>query len=76
METAKEYLHREYGKKHINILMNMHDVESLFKLMDEYADHKVRQIIYDNELIIKLTKTQSNAEFRRLVLSKLKQTLS
>lgn len=38
MEKAKDYFDREYDSNHIAIVVAMSDLESLYGLMEEYAE--------------------------------------
>jgi hypothetical protein len=40
---AKEYFKKEYDKDHINLVVNLNDIESLYGLMDEFAQHEVKK---------------------------------
>lgn len=39
---AKEYFDKEYGTDHIKDVVDLKDMESLYGLMQEYADEQLR----------------------------------
>lgn len=43
MKTAKEYFKQEYGEKHIETVMQCDDDESMYGLIEEYADFKLKE---------------------------------
>jgi len=47
---AKEYFDKEYGNDHIKDVVNLKDIESLYGLMQEYADEQLRLRIVSKSL--------------------------
>lgn len=41
--NAEEYFNKEYGNQHIESVVNMGDLESLYGLMEEYANLKLKE---------------------------------
>lgn len=39
---AKEYLEKNYGQGHLQSVMQLDDILSIFALMDEFAEYKVK----------------------------------
>jgi len=42
METPKEYFDREYGTEHISEVIDQKDLVSMYGLIDEYAQYRVK----------------------------------
>lgn len=45
METPKEYFDKEYGKEHIQSVIDLKDSESLYGLMQEFSDNQRRELL-------------------------------
>ena len=52
--NAEEYFNKEYGKGHIDSVVNMSDTESLYGLMEEYANLKLKESEVSEEEIEKI----------------------
>lgn len=50
---AKKYFDKEYGNDHIKAVVDLKDLESLYGLMQEYADEQLRLHIVSKSLLIK-----------------------
>lgn len=50
---AKKYFDKEYGNDHIKVVVDLKDLESLYGLMQEYADEQLRLHIVSKSLPIK-----------------------
>lgn len=50
---AKKYFDKEYGNDHIKAVVDFKDLESLYGLMQEYADEQLRLHIVSKSLPIK-----------------------
>lgn len=50
---AKKYFDKEYGNDHIKAVVDLKDLESLYGLMQEYADEQLRLHIVSKSFLIK-----------------------
>lgn len=50
---AKTYFEEEYGNSHIKNVVDLKDLESLYGLMQEYADEQLRLHIVSESLLTK-----------------------
>lgn len=50
---AKKYFDKEYGNDHIKAVVDLKDLESLYGLIQEYADEQLRLHIVSKSLPIK-----------------------
>lgn len=44
-KAAKVYFENQYGERHIRNVMGMQDLMSLYGLIDEYAEHRVKHSV-------------------------------
>lgn len=51
MEKAKDYFDREYDGNHIETVVDMFDLKSLYGLIEEYAESQVKKTTISNVVI-------------------------
>jgi hypothetical protein len=44
MKSAEEYLNKNYGKAHLDRCIELNDKQSIFALMEEFADSEVKNL--------------------------------
>jgi hypothetical protein len=53
LEKAKNYFESEYGSAHIESVISMNDLTSLYGLIEEYAEHEVKKALQNQREGIK-----------------------